>query len=174
MKRLSTILIALALVAALSTSAWALGERVQVTMKDGNVFQGVLVTEADEYVELRVGANEIRLMRASIQELRLLAESSPERQLDDVSPIRAMWSSLIVPGFGQFLNGEVSKGFLHLGVAIGLGINLGMGYQRCTAAPPSSGCEQLGSLAPAFVPYMAWAFYSAADGYVTAEELLQE
>lgn len=145
-----------------------LGQRVQVTLQDGNVFQGILAGEAAGYIVLRIGNDELTLQRATIEEIRLLFETQTNEP--KVEPLRAMWSSLIIPGFGQFLNGEVAKGFLHLGPAVGLFINLALSYQRCTQASPSGhSCDQLDSLVPALVPYMAWSFYSAAEAYTSSE-----
>ncbi len=159
--------------ASLTVSAAALGERVQVTLKDGNVFQGVLAGEAETYIVLQVGPHELTLQRATIAEIRLVPDARAEAP--DVEPLRAMWSSLIIPGFGQFLSGELAKGFLHLGPAIGLALNLAISYQGCTDDSPSGqSCTRLDRLVPALVPYMAWAFYSAADAYTTSERLRRE
>ena len=150
-----------------ATEALAIGELVQVTLKDGNVFQGVLTVEAEAFIVLRIEAYEITLQRESIAELRLLetATGSP-----GVEPLRAMWSSLIIPGFGQFLNGDVTKGFVHLAIAIGLFLNLANRYQQCTGQSSSGySCDRLDSLVPALVPYMAWSFYSASDAYTASE-----
>jgi len=157
--------------APLEAEAAALGDRVQITLRDGNVFQGILAGEADAYLLLRVGDNNLTVYRDTIEEIRLIFERQPQA---NVEPLRAMWSSLIIPGFGQFLNGDVAKGFLHLGPAIGLFFNLARQYLVCTHQSASGEfCENLDSLVPALVPYMAWSFYSAAEAYTSSERKLK-
>jgi hypothetical protein len=157
--------------APLEAEAVSLGDRVQVTMRDGNVFQGILSGEASEYVLVRVGDNNLKLYRNTIEEMRLIFEDS--LAAPKIEPLRAMWSSLIIPGFGQFLNGDIAKGFLHLGPAIGLFINMAYTYMSCTDRSTSGTfCDDLDTLIPAIVPYMAWSFYSAADAYTGSERNL--
>ena len=71
-------------------------------------------------------------------------------------------ASLVVPGAGQFLNDQVDKAILHLGIAIAL--DVGAYY--------ISGLLPFGYLSGYTVglAHLAWGLYSAYDAYTVAEE----
>jgi len=69
-------------------------------------------------------------------------------------------ASLVLPGLGQFLNDEVDKAFLHLGIAIAL--NVGAYY--VSALLPFPGVYGIGLV------YLAWGLYSGYDAYTVARD----
>ena len=71
-------------------------------------------------------------------------------------------ASLVLPGLGQFLNDEVDKAFLHLGVAIALDIGA---YYVAMLLPFSYYSYPLVGLV-----HLAWGIYSGLDAYNVAKE----
>ena len=71
-------------------------------------------------------------------------------------------ASLVLPGLGQFLNDEVGKAFLHLG--IGIAIDVGA-YYIATLLPFSYYSYPLIGLA-----HLAWGLYSGYDAYTVAKD----
>jgi len=71
-------------------------------------------------------------------------------------------ASLIVPGFGQFLNGETDKGLLHLGVFIVLDVGT---YFVAGLLPMGYYSYSLVGLA-----HLLWGLYSGYDAYTVAEK----
>jgi len=71
-------------------------------------------------------------------------------------------ASLVLPGLGQFLNDEVDKAFLHLG--IGIAIDVGA-YYIATLLPFSYYSYPLIGLA-----HLAWGLYSGYDAYTVAKD----
>ena len=72
-------------------------------------------------------------------------------------------ASLVLPGLGQFLNDEVSKAFLHLGVAVALDVGA---YYAATLLPFSS----LYTYPLVGLVHLAWGLYSAYDAYSVAKD----
>jgi len=71
-------------------------------------------------------------------------------------------ASLALPGLGQFLNDEIDKAFLHLGVAIALDIGA---YYVASLLPFSYYSYPLVGLV-----HLAWGLYSGYDAYSVAKE----
>jgi hypothetical protein len=71
-------------------------------------------------------------------------------------------ASLVLPGLGQFLNGEVNKALLHLGVAIALDIGA---YYAAALLPFSYYRYPLVGLV-----HLAWGLYSGLDAYNVAKD----
>jgi hypothetical protein len=71
-------------------------------------------------------------------------------------------ASLALPGLGQFLNGEVDKAFLHLGIAIALDIGA---YYAASLLPFSYYTYPIVGLV-----HLAWGLYSGLDAYNVAKE----
>jgi len=72
-------------------------------------------------------------------------------------PLLIGGASFLIPGLGQFLNGEDSKGLVHLVVGLGLPTAV---YVISLASP-------LGELVYVLAPllYLGWGVYSAMDAY---------
>ncbi len=70
-------------------------------------------------------------------------------------------ASLILPGLGQFLNDEMDKAFLHLGIAIALDIGA---YYVAALLPFSYYSYPIVGLV-----HLAWGIYSAFDAYDVAK-----
>lgn len=77
-------------------------------------------------------------------------------------PILVGAASFVVPGLGQFLNGEDGKGFLHLTVGLALPVTLQVGAILLSPLSPFTAMV-LGIAAP--LVYLAWAVHSALDAY---------
>jgi hypothetical protein len=71
-------------------------------------------------------------------------------------------ASLVLPGLGQFLNDEIDKAFLHLGIAIALDIGA---YYVATLLPFSYYTYPLVGLV-----HLAWGLYSGLDAYNVAKD----
>lgn len=71
-------------------------------------------------------------------------------------------ASLALPGLGQFLNDEVDKAFLHLGIAIALDIGA---YYAASLLPFSYYTYPIVGLV-----HLAWGLYSGLDAYNVAKE----
>ena len=71
-------------------------------------------------------------------------------------------ASLVLPGAGQFINGEMDKALWHLGVAVGLGV--ATYYVSDILLPFSYYRAPLIGLV-----HLAWGVYSALDAYEVAE-----
>jgi hypothetical protein len=71
-------------------------------------------------------------------------------------------ASLVLPGLGQFLNDEVGKAFLHLGIAVALDVGA---YYVATLLPFSFYTYPLVGLV-----HLAWGLYSAYDAYSVATD----
>ncbi len=71
-------------------------------------------------------------------------------------------ASLVLPGLGQFLNGQVDKAFLHLGIAIALDIGA---YYAAALLPFSYYSYPIVGLV-----HLAWGLYSGFDAYNVAKE----
>ena len=71
-------------------------------------------------------------------------------------------ASLVLPGLGQFLNDEVDKAFLHLGIAIALDIGA---YYAAALLPFSYYSYPLVGLV-----HLAWGLYSGLDAYNVAKD----
>jgi hypothetical protein len=71
-------------------------------------------------------------------------------------------ASLALPGLGQFLNDEVDKAFLHLGIAIALDIGA---YYVAALLPFSYYTYPIVGLV-----HLAWGLYSGLDAYNVAKE----
>lgn len=76
-------------------------------------------------------------------------------------------ASFLIPGLGQFLNGQDGKGFTHLIIAIALPSVVGLG--AILLAPAVSFLSYLLLLA-APVLYLGWAVASAMDAYQIADK----
>lgn len=77
-------------------------------------------------------------------------------------PILVGAASFVIPGLGQFLNGEDGKGFLHLTVGLALPVTLQVGAILLSTVSPFTAMV-LGIAAP--LVYLAWAVHSALDAY---------
>jgi len=71
-------------------------------------------------------------------------------------------ASLVLPGLGQFLNDEVDKAFLHLGIAIALDVGA---YYAASLLPFSFYTYPIVGLV-----HLGWGLYSAFDAYNVAKE----
>jgi len=71
-------------------------------------------------------------------------------------------ASLALPGLGQFLNDEIDKAFLHLGIAIALDIGA---YYAASLLPLSYYTYPIVGLV-----HLGWGLYSAFDAYNVAKE----
>jgi TM2 domain-containing membrane protein YozV len=71
-------------------------------------------------------------------------------------------ASLVLPGLGQFLNDEVGKAFLHLGIAVALDVGA---YYVATLLPFSFYTYPVVGLV-----HLAWGLYSAYDAYSVAKD----
>jgi len=71
-------------------------------------------------------------------------------------------ASLALPGLGQFLNDEIDKAFLHLGIAIALDVGA---YYAAALLPFSYYSYPLVGLV-----HLAWEIYSGLDAYNVAKE----
>jgi hypothetical protein len=71
-------------------------------------------------------------------------------------------ASLVLPGLGQFLNDEVGKAFLHLGIAIALDVGA---YYVAALLPFSYYTYPFVGLV-----HLAWGLYSAYDAYSVAKD----
>lgn len=71
-------------------------------------------------------------------------------------------ASLVLPGLGQFLNDEVDKAILHLGIAIALDVGA---YYAATLLP-------FGYYSYPFIGlvHLGWGIYSGLDAYNVAKE----
>ncbi|GEM_PF-2028015 len=77
-------------------------------------------------------------------------------------PILVGAVSFLLPGVGQFLNGEDRKGFLYLSVGLALPVTLQVGAILLSAVSPFA-ATVLAVAAP--LVYLGWAVYSALDAY---------
>ncbi len=86
-------------------------------------------------------------------------------QVDPLPPSQA-WipgiASLALPGLGQFLNNQVDKAFLHLGIAVALDIGT---YYLVGLLPLGYYSYPLVGLV-----HLAWGLYSGLDAYNVAKE----
>ena len=71
-------------------------------------------------------------------------------------------ASLALPGLGQFLNDEIDKAFLHLGIAIALDVGA---YYAAALLPFSYYSYPLVGLA-----HLLWGLYSGYDAYTVAKD----
>ena len=71
-------------------------------------------------------------------------------------------ASLVLPGLGQFLNDEVDKALLHLGIAIALDVGA---YYAAALLPFSYYSYPLVGLV-----HLAWGIYSGLDAYNVAKD----
>jgi len=71
-------------------------------------------------------------------------------------------ASLILPGLGQFLNDEVGKAFLHLGIAVAIDVGA---FYLVTLLPFGYLGYPLVGLA-----HLGWALYSGYDAYTVAKD----
>jgi len=71
-------------------------------------------------------------------------------------------ASLVLPGLGQFLNDEVDKAFLHLGIAVALDIGA---YYVAALLPFGYYSYPVVGLV-----HLAWGLYSAFDAYSVAKD----
>jgi hypothetical protein len=71
-------------------------------------------------------------------------------------------ASLVLPGLGQFLNEEVDKAFLHLGIAIALDVGA---YYVASLLPFTGYGYPLVGLA-----HLLWGLYSGYDAYTVARD----
>jgi len=71
-------------------------------------------------------------------------------------------ASLVLPGLGQFLNDQVDKAFLHLGIAIALDVGA---YYVASLLPFSYYSYPLVGLA-----HLLWGLYSGYDAYTVAKD----
>ncbi|MBE0635303.1 hypothetical protein IH601_04850 [Candidatus Bipolaricaulota bacterium] len=72
-------------------------------------------------------------------------------------------ASLVIPGVGQFLNDEMDKAILHLGVAVA--INIG-GYYVAALLP----FQYYYSYPLVGLVHLGWALYSGLDAYNVAKD----
>jgi len=77
-------------------------------------------------------------------------------------PILVGAASFLVPGLGQFLNGEDGKGFLHLTVGLALPVALQVGAILISTVSPFT-ATVLAIASPLI--YLAWGVHSALDAY---------
>lgn len=77
-------------------------------------------------------------------------------------PILVGAASFLIPGLGQFLNGEDGKGFLHLTVGLALPVALQVGAILISTVSPFTGTV-LAIASPLI--YLAWGVHSALDAY---------
>lgn len=80
-------------------------------------------------------------------------------------PVLVGAASFLIPGLGQFMNGEDGKGFLHLTVGLALPVTLQVGAILLSTVSPFT-ATVLGVAAPLI--YLAWAVHSALDAYNVA------
>ena len=73
-------------------------------------------------------------------------------------------ASLVLPGLGQFLNDQVDKAFLHLGIAIALDV----GAYYVVSLLPFGGYGYSYSLAG--LAHLLWGLYSGYDAYTVAKD----
>lgn len=71
-------------------------------------------------------------------------------------------ASLVLPGLGQFLNDEIDKAVLHLGIAIALDVGA---YYAAALLPFSYYSYPIVGLV-----HLAWGIYSGLDAYNVAKE----
>ncbi len=76
-------------------------------------------------------------------------------------------ASFLIPGLGQFLNGEDGKGLMHLLVGLALPVSVTIAAVLLGTASPLIGTV-LYLAAPLI--YLAWAVHSAIDAYGVAEQ----
>lgn len=76
-------------------------------------------------------------------------------------------ASFLIPGLGQFLNGEDGKGFTHLIIALVLPTAVGLGALLLAPVVPTLSYILL-LAAPAL--YLGWAVTSALDAYQIADK----
>lgn len=94
------------------------------------------------------------------------AQGGPIRCRLRADPLLPGAASFLIPGLGQFFNGEDGKGFTHLMVALVLPSAVGLGaFLLAPVAPTLSYLLLLA--APAL--YLGWAVVSAMDAYQIAD-----
>ncbi|MFC2095767.1 hypothetical protein ACFLSW_04945 [Candidatus Bipolaricaulota bacterium] len=71
-------------------------------------------------------------------------------------------ASFVLPGFGQFLNDQVDKAILHLGIAVALDVGA---YYIASLLPFSYYTYPLVGLV-----HLGWGIYSGLDAYNTAKD----
>jgi len=71
-------------------------------------------------------------------------------------------ASLVLPGLGQFLNDEIDKAILHLGIAIALDVGA---YYAAALLPFSYYSYPIVGLV-----HLAWGIYSGLDAYNVAKD----
>lgn len=77
-------------------------------------------------------------------------------------PILVGAASFLIPGLGQFLNGEDGKGVLHLTVGLALPVLLQVGAVLVSTVSPFTAMV-LALASP--LMYLAWGVHSALDAY---------
>jgi TM2 domain-containing membrane protein YozV len=99
----------------------------------------------------------------------LAAQPSPACRVKG-DPLLIGAASFLIPGLGQFLNGEDGKGLTHLLVGLALPVGVTIAAVLLGAASPIIGTV-LYLAAPLI--YLAWAVHSAVDAYHTAAQYCQ-
>ena len=95
------------------------------------------------------------------------AQQSEVRCRLKADPLLSGAASFLIPGVGQFLNGEDSKGFTHLIIALALPTAVGVGALLLAPVVPAMSYILL-IAAP--VLYLGWAVASAMDAYQVADK----
>ncbi len=95
------------------------------------------------------------------------AQQGPVRCRLKADPLLPGAASFLIPGLGQFLNGEDGKGLTHLLIAIVLPSAVGLGAILLLPVSPMLSYILLVA-APAL--YLGWAVASAMDAYQIAEK----
>lgn len=92
---------------------------------------------------------------------QVIGAAQEEEQVSPKNPLLYGVASFVIPGSGQFLNGETNKALTHFLVAVAIPV---VGYYAALASPTpvlvgaAAGVAQLG-----------WAFLSAMDAYRVAQ-----
>lgn len=92
---------------------------------------------------------------------QVMGAAQEEEQVTPKNPLLYGLASFVVPGVGQFLNGETNKALTHflLGVAIPV-----VGYYAAVASP-----TPLLVISATGVAQLGWALFSAMDAYEVAK-----
>ena len=97
--------------------------RYVIYLKDGRIIRGIILEKTDETLSVRTGSD--RVISLSIDQVARLEKEQLSRRIDNKrkSPYVAMGLSALLPGSGQFYNGQYGKGGIQL-VIYGIGWGL--------------------------------------------------
>lgn len=143
-----------------------------IYLKDGRIIRGIILEKTDETLSVRTGSN--RVISLSMDQVARLRQGQRTRSFGK-SPLKAMGLSALLPGCGQFYNGQHRKGGIQL-VIYGIGWGLALwggtdvtiietpGYYSRTYSPTTTSYIGFGLLAGTWL-------WSVIDAPISAKNI---